>query len=582
MKQNTPYFYSNGKVLLKKYRVEAPLGRGTFAEVYRVTHLGLGVARALKILHHGMPGLGGSEFNDYVSRFELEAQIGAQLNSPNPHVNLIQIHNIETQGDLLVMEMEYASGGSLSERIQKSKERDEFISISEALKIALDVAEGLAVIHARDIIHRDLKPNNILFDNKGNAKVADLGLAQVPGGPSLRSKLSAPQPHPGTPGYKSPEHTNSSEILKPPSDIYCLGLVMFEMLTGRNYSYAEPGTRASALRADIPKWLDDLLASMLAKEPEKRPWDEKKVAALIRTGMYEVDKPAVLKSKANSQIVYWIGGFAVLVVGIVFLSSLNNPSKIKLTNTVQVVSSPSSTLRASEIPSQSTPIVTIAPTSLPAEMTDARGVSMVLVSGSEIVPFYMDKYEVTNALYKLCVNVGACSPPSNSNRYGLDDYLNYPVVYVNKSMGQTFCDWRDAELPSWDQWHEAAVTGIDNHFPLGNENDCIYANIAHGIVSDSPVSQGVLLYCVGSTVPVGSYEQGRSVFDIYDLVGNVSEWVGEGAVGGSWTTYSRDFFSEIIYTNLESAQTNYIGFRCAKDATPSAWIKPIETEPTSP
>ena len=112
--------------------------------------------------------------------------------------------------------------------------------------------------------------------------MADLGLTQVPGGPSLRSQLSEPRAHPGTPAYMSPEQESSGKLLTPPSDIYALGLVLFEMLTGRNYRLLKPGTRAASLREDLPQAVDDLLAKMLAKTPEERPWNGAEAAGALK------------------------------------------------------------------------------------------------------------------------------------------------------------------------------------------------------------------------------------------------------------------------------------------------------------
>ena len=274
--------YQPGDILYGKYRIESLLGAGAFGDVYRVTHLELNVLRALKIMRHDAPGIGSSDFNNCTARFKFEAQLGAKLNTPTPHPNLLQVHDFKADGDLLVLEMEYASGGSLLEWMQRYKDGQKTIPLDGVLKIALDVSDGLSAIHAFDIVHRDLKPSNILFDNLGHAKVSDLGLAQMPGGPSRRSQLSTPQAHPGTPGYMSPEQEHGQGYLRPASDIYSLGIVLFEMLTGRNYTNLEPGTRASSLRADIPHWLDELLVGMLAENPKQRPWDGRKLADLIR------------------------------------------------------------------------------------------------------------------------------------------------------------------------------------------------------------------------------------------------------------------------------------------------------------
>ncbi len=118
----------------------------------------------------------------------------------------------------------------------------ELFTIGQAIQLGKDVASGLAELHPEDIVHRDLKPNNILFDARGQSKVADLGLAQTPGGFSQRSLLGSLSPkHPGTPGYMSPEQEKTTDYLRPASDVYALGVVLFEALTGRNCNLA-PGT----------------------------------------------------------------------------------------------------------------------------------------------------------------------------------------------------------------------------------------------------------------------------------------------------------------------------------------------------
>ena len=273
--------YKPSDTLLEKYRIEALIGRGAFAEVYRATHLSLNAPRALKILRKDAPGLGSTEYGDFKARFQLEAQLGARLGD---HPNIIQVHDFEQDGETLILVMEYAQGGSLSERLAKLRDQGQLLLIDEAVQIALDVAQGLSAIHALDAVHRDIKPSNILFDKKGRAKVADVGLAQIPGGPSMRSQLSQPLRHPGTAGYMSPEQESLSNYLTPASDVYALGLVLFEMLTGRVYRSQRPGTRAGELRHDLPTWLDDLLARLLAVKPEVRPWNGAEVAGLLREG----------------------------------------------------------------------------------------------------------------------------------------------------------------------------------------------------------------------------------------------------------------------------------------------------------
>ncbi len=273
--------YQPGDILLDTYRIEALIAEGSFGEVYRVTHLGLKVERAIKVLKHGAPSVGNTTFDTSKGRFQMEAQLGAQLNTPTAHPNLLQVHNFHSDEKLLLLELEYAPGGSLAEKVARARKNGQPIPIDEVIQIGVDVASGLAALHERDIVHRDLKPSNILFDEKERAKVADLGFAQIPGGSSMRSQLSEPLPHPGTPGWKSPEQERSGEYLLPASDVYALGLVLFYTLTGRMYASQPPGTSPRDLRPDTPPWLDDQVTHMLAEDPRERPWDGNQVRASL-------------------------------------------------------------------------------------------------------------------------------------------------------------------------------------------------------------------------------------------------------------------------------------------------------------
>ena len=261
-------------IILNKYRIEALIGRGAFAEVYCGTHIDLNVLRALKILRRDSPGVGSSLFDDYEHRFRLEFQLGARLNHPN----VIQVYDVERDGDDLILVMEYAPKGSLAERIQLARDQGEIFDLGDALKIVAEVAAGLGRLHSLDAVHRDLKPSNILFDADGVAKVADFGLAQIPGGPSMRSQLSQPVRHPGTAGYMSPEQEHSTAFLSPASDIYALGVILFELLTGRHIKYVPKGTQASELRAEVSGELDELVQRLLSQDADQRPFDGNQAA----------------------------------------------------------------------------------------------------------------------------------------------------------------------------------------------------------------------------------------------------------------------------------------------------------------
>jgi len=130
--------------------------------------------------------------------------------------------------------------------------------------------------------------------------------------------------------------------------------------------------------------------------------------------------------------------------------------------------------------------------------------------------FYMDKFEVTNKLYLACVDAGICDPPKELSTYSRPDYFgkpeydNYPVVFVDWFMAKAYCEWREARLPTEAEWEKAARGPEGNTYPWGDGIDNTRASY-DGNVKDS--------------MPVGSYEDGKSTYGVYDLAGNVWEWV---------------------------------------------------------
>jgi serine/threonine protein kinase len=286
--------FSENDIILKNLRIEKSIGQGAFGEVYLATHLGLNGKRAVKVLLRDEVGIGSTEYDEYRNRFRQESQLMEWFNHPN----IIRVYDFQEEENTLFLVMEYASGGSLRERMDEKKKNGTLFTVEETVKTGIEIAEGLAILHAKDIVHRDLKPSNILFDADGHAKVADLGLAQVPGGASMRSQLSIVKPHPGTPAYMSPEQEVAGSYLRPASDIYSLGLILFEMLTGRGYKSLRPGTRLKSLSPDSPDWLDDLLLQMFSDNPKDRPWDGDEVSNNIKLTPH-LDTP--LKEKGGTE-----------------------------------------------------------------------------------------------------------------------------------------------------------------------------------------------------------------------------------------------------------------------------------------
>ncbi|GAB4396528.1 MAG: hypothetical protein OHK0052_17920 [Anaerolineales bacterium] len=265
-------FFNPGDLILDgKYRVEKLLDDGGFADVYLVEDLHLRQKRALKILRQ--TGLSEAERREYHRRFKFESQLGARYDSNF----IVKAHEFIDQDGLVGLEMAYAPGGSLAARLKQAGK----LSIPDALRITSEIAQGLAVLHNDNIIHRDLKPHNVLFDANGHALVADLGLALDASAPSQhRSQLEIK--HPGTLNYMSPEQY-AGQSLTFASDIYALGCVLFEMLTGKVYKL-QPPTRLKNVRPDAPAWLDTLLSQMLAESPAKRLYAIAEIQKILIAG----------------------------------------------------------------------------------------------------------------------------------------------------------------------------------------------------------------------------------------------------------------------------------------------------------
>lgn len=193
--------------------------------------------------------------------------------------------------------------------------------------------------------------------------------------------------------------------------------------------------------------------------------------------------------------------------------------------------------------------------------------------------FYMDQYEVTNILYKACVEAGVCAEPKSTNYYNNSAYANHPVVYVDWNQAKAYCEWRDADLPSESQWEKAARGTDERTYPWGEGIDCNIANYYDSTQNKS---------CVGGTTEVGSYESGKSPYGLYDMAGNVWEWVADwydenyyanspslnplgsntGSYrvlrGGSWYNNVFNLRASDRYWSIPDNNVSNFGFRCSR------------------
>ena len=219
------------------YRVDALLGRGGMGVVYRAWHLRLNRAVALKMLLAG-PCARPEE----LGRFQREAEAVAALNHPN----IVQVHDVGDLEDLPYFTMELVEGGNLAEQIQGVPQ-----PAGQAAALVATLAEAIQAAHQSGIVHRDLKPANILLTKDGTPKVTDFGLARRLEGNGGLTLSGAPL---GTPSYMAPEQARGDKgAIGPATDVYALGAILYELLTGRPPFRADsPTATLHQVMADEP------------------------------------------------------------------------------------------------------------------------------------------------------------------------------------------------------------------------------------------------------------------------------------------------------------------------------------------
>ena len=250
--------------LSDRYTVERQLGRGGMARVYLAVDVHRGGHVALKVLH---PDLAAGN----AARFTREIQLAAQLDHPNI---LPVVDSGDTSG-LLWYAMPYIEGESLRERLN----RESTLPVADTLRITRQVGEALDEAHAHQIVHRDVKPENILLDD-GHALVADFGVGRAIGGDTTR--ITATGMTVGTPTYMSPEQALAEREVDGRADLYALGCVTFEMLTGSppytgasprailTHSLRDPVPSVHGVRDTVPLAVDRVLEQALAKQARDR------------------------------------------------------------------------------------------------------------------------------------------------------------------------------------------------------------------------------------------------------------------------------------------------------------------------
>ena len=563
---------------IDRYNIIDLLGQGGMATVYRAYDTRLEREVALKVIRH--EAFPPDVLQNELKRFEREAKSLARLSHPN----IVKVLDYgEYEGSPFLV-MEYLPGGTLKQKIGSP------IAWQDAMHLLLPVARGVEYAHNREIIHRDIKPSNILLAENETPTLSDFGIAKL--FQNEGTLLTASGMAMGTPEYMAPEQWTGKTV--PQSDMYALGVVLYEMVTGRRpYTADTPGgvfmmqvTEPVLFPRDIvphlPEAVEQFLLKALSREPSNR---HASMTEFIRD-------MELLLSNAETKVP--INRMETLK-GSPGQSSVrkdaSSPSR-KLVPFNWKAATLGGVILLAVVVAAAVVLTKKKSTPLAAEITDSKNAVMVLVPEGDFVmgsdngdederpvhtvyldEFYIDKYEVTNLDYRVCVVDGVCKPPQDMTNYNNPEYENHPVVYVDWEMARTYCDWRDAQLPTEAQWEKAA-RGMDARtYPWGEGIACSQANY---------------LSCIEDTQPFDSYAGSLSPYGAYNMAGNVWEWVADwyspaydvsetdnpvGAESGERRVLRGGGWNQHEYLLRTSARLGVVptdvflsfGFRCASD-----------------
>jgi hypothetical protein len=265
-----------GTLLSERYRIVALVGKGGMGEVYRADDLKLGQTVALKFLPVNL-----SANEDALKRFHSEVRLARQISHPN----VCRVFDVGESDGRIFFTMEYVDGEDLATLLRRIGR----LPADKGLEIARQLCAGLAAAHEYGVLHRDLKPANIMLDGRGKVRITDFGLA------AFAEDIAAEEIRSGTPAYMAPEQTAGQEVTIK-SDLYSLGLVLFEVFTGKRATDTvtpgdlhrspsrSPSSPTSSREPALDPVVERVILRCLEKNPEKRPSSALQVAAALPGG----------------------------------------------------------------------------------------------------------------------------------------------------------------------------------------------------------------------------------------------------------------------------------------------------------
>ena len=589
-----------------RVRIDQLLAHGGMAEVYLGTHLTLDRPVAVKVLHSYV-----EDDQDLRERLEREAKVVAGFRHPN----IVQVYDFDMIEGHPFIVMEYLNGPTLAVYLRDLHRRGERLPTQEVLQLLRGPASALDYAHGLGVVHRDVKPGNIMLHGvpedppsakahlaEPSAVMTDFGLVHVTGATHQTSIGTIA----GTPNYMSPEQASGNPV-DFRSDIYSLGVVLYEMLAGRSPFDGDSTLTVMYKQINEPVPPIDgisakeqaVIARALAKRPDDRYQSCHELAVAFEDALSEPTRgrtvraagatmmPASMRDNLDStaggsavtvhreppvaaaaengprQRSRWILSAAFAAAGVILLA-------IGALVLVPKLAGASEALKAE----------TAAPTvnaSAPSADGLPSGDNMVKIPAGEyqvgldapddfhgaqqtisLPEFWIDKYLVTNSEYQAYINQVGANPPQV-----WPGEPKHPIRGVTWDEANAYCTWMKKRLPSEAEWEVAGrgPAGQAQLFPWG----------------DDPTGGGQVLQMPDQdTYDIGSLRFNVSPFGVFDLVGDVWQWVGEAYANpqpgskilrGGRFGLPQDLAYRVVLAPDDTRYVKFAGFRCAASRT---------------
>ncbi len=553
----------------ERYKIIELLGEGGMATVYKAYDPRLDREVAIKVIRRDAFPVDQTEM--LLKRFERESKSLAKLSHPN----IVGVLDYGEYDGSPYLVMEYLSGGTLKERLGKP------IPWREAVQTIIPIANALDYVHDHNIINRDIKPSNILMTDKGQPMLTDFGLVKIFGDEAKESThLTSSGTGLGTPDYMAPEQWTGEPTKQ--SDLYSLGVVLYEMITGhRPYTADTPAgvllkqaTEALPLPKryipDLPQNVESVLLKALAKEPKDRYADMRAfidelqnllsgrevLASLVKTetlrekmtGIHRkhdaAPVPQTNQPKRNFPILAGVGALALIALcGAFLFFAKSNLFAAAPTSTATQKAEIVST--ATQVPLTETSQPTIAPTAeiiqstetpFLTEIKDQKNIAMVYIPAGEFTMGSDNSGDVgSRPAHKVDVAAfyidkyevtneayDACVYPVKCRKPKQQGSMTHNTYFTNPVFANypvLFVDWKMAK--TYCEWRGARLpTEAEWEKAARGTDERVYPWGGGELDCSFANYTG----CVGDTAPVDQYEKGKSVYGVYGMSGNVWEW----------------------------------------------------------